>query len=230
MDHLSLSLIDLIILMLGAVCLGITIHFFIVSKRNLRNSTAPDDKQNKIAEQWKARYFNDVESKEKELTILRKKLEESEQNHSIYSIESEELRRENKRLVAELDSLKRSMPVQNAPNFMGQLKLAQESFLEQNERIGQLLEQIEIVKENENKRDEVLIENEELSNQVKELKRLLSEKEKQIGNSSQKQSLASEMSSMLDDAYQDFDDLQEKIRSLESQITTSKINNLDYES
>jgi DNA repair exonuclease SbcCD ATPase subunit len=231
MANLSLSIVEIIVLMLGAVFLGITIHFFIVSRRSLKNSGGAGKAGNKDADQWKTRYFNDIESKEKELVALRKKMEEAEQNSSIYSMESDEMRRENKRLQAELDALKKSQPApaQGNPNFLTQLKQAQDSLLEQNEKIGLLLSQIDVVKENEHKLEEILSVNEELSGQVSDLKQILTEKEKEISQSRQKQQITTEMTSMLDNAYQDFNVLQEKIQKLELQVSTSKMNNLDYE-
>ena len=229
MANLSLSMLEIIVLMIGAVFLGITIHFFIISRRNLNNTTSGGQDNNRDLEQWKARYFNDMETKEKELVHLRKRVEEAEQGSQIYSMEVEETRRENKRLLNELDSLKKALPGQGATSFAMQLKLTQESLLEQNDRIAQLLEQISEVKESENKLEGILSENEELSAQVDELRRVAAEKEKELNNLLQKDFLATEMSSLLDNANQDFRLLQEKIRKLESQVNSSKINSLDYE-
>jgi len=38
MASLSLSIIEIIVLMLGAITLGITIHFFIVGRRSMKSS------------------------------------------------------------------------------------------------------------------------------------------------------------------------------------------------
>ena len=67
---LSLSVIELIVLMLGAITLGVTIHFFIVSRRSLRASVAEvtGGKPAKELAEWKSRYFNDIELRDKELT------------------------------------------------------------------------------------------------------------------------------------------------------------------
>ena len=230
MPNLSLSILEIIVLMLGAVFLGITIHFFIVSRRSLKKTISPQPGSHKDLEQWKARYFNDVELKEKEFIALRKQMEEAVENSNMYSMEADDLRRENKRLLTELDSIKASnSPVQNTPGFIAQLKLAQDSLVEQNDRIARLLDQIDVVKENENKLEEVLADNEDLTNQVTDMKRLLRDKEKEINDVRQKQALTTEMTSLLDNAYQEFNVLQHKIQKLESQVNTSKLSNLDYE-
>ena len=101
--------------------------------------------------------------------------------------------------------------------------------MEHNEKINQLLGQIDIVKETEEKQQEILKVNEELYSQVDELKFLLSQKEKEISNTRQKEHLTNEMTSMIDSAYNEFNVLQDKIQKLESQVNTSKRLNLEYE-
>lgn len=98
-SQLSLSIVEIVVLMLGAIVLGVTIHFFIASKRSLQSSSPAAIKQyQKEAEDWKLRYFNEIEIREKELELLRKKLADSEENNHINSIEAEETRIRNKKL------------------------------------------------------------------------------------------------------------------------------------
>ena len=66
MASLTLSLLEIIVLMVGAIVLGITIHFFITSRRQLKNSSIETDKTNKVNEEWKLKYFNEVEARDKE--------------------------------------------------------------------------------------------------------------------------------------------------------------------
>lgn len=75
MASLSLSIVEIIVLMLGAIILGITIHFFVVSRRSMKSSPMEAEKISKTLEEWKLRYFNDTEIRDKELTQLRKRLE-----------------------------------------------------------------------------------------------------------------------------------------------------------
>ena len=108
MANLSLSIVEIIVLMLGAITLGITIHFFITSRRSLKSSPMETEKVSKNLEQWKLRYFNDTELKDKELTSLRKKLAEEEENNSINSIEADEMRKLNKKLLLEIETFKKN--------------------------------------------------------------------------------------------------------------------------
>jgi chromosome segregation ATPase len=232
MANLSLSIVEIIVLMLGAITLGITIHFFITSRRSINSSPKEIEKASKALEEWKLRYFNDTELRDKELTNLRKKLEESEENGNINSIEADEMRKLNKKLKAEIEVLQKTKPAaaeKEKPDYIQQLRQAQSSLLEHNEKINLLLGQIDIVKETEEKQQEILKINEELSGQIDDLKFMLSQKEKEISNTRQKEQLTNEMTSMIDSAYNEFNVLQDKIQKLESQVNASKRLNLEYE-
>jgi len=233
MPTLSLSIAEIIVLMLGAIVLGITIHFFITSRRQLKASITPDKaKPNQSLNEWKLKYFNDVEVKDKELSSLREQLKESEENREIYSIEADEMRKENKKLKAELESIRKTVTAQGPiekQNYFEQLRQAQSSLLEHNEKINQLLSNIDIIKDTEEKQKEILRDNEELYNQLEDLRSMLEQKEQEIGQIRQKAHLSREMSSMLDNAYTEFNTLQEKMYKLETQVSSSKHISLEYE-
>lgn len=248
---LTLSVIEIILLFFGAIILGITIHFTIASRRNLKGVMSDKDEANKFRDEWKIRYFNDVEVKDKELAALRDELNqiknelktvkqellESEENTNIYTIEAEEMRKENTRLQAELENVQRSpVPVQHAPmqagdriDYLEQLRVAQSSLIEHNERISQLLGNIDLVKEAEEKQRDVLRRNEELSQKIAELQEALDEKAKEIEAVKQKEQLTREMTSMLDSAFSEFNTLQSKMQKLELQVSSSKMINMEYE-
>lgn len=248
MDSISLSIIEIIVLMLGAIVLGITIHFFIVSRKGLQGSTAHTEKEkiNKSLIEWKSKYFNDIELRDKELAILKRKLEDAEENSNIFSIEADEMRKQNKKLIEELKEQPKvvvtaapattSKTDYDQPGYIEQLRLAQSSLLEHNEKINQLLGKIDIVKETEERQQEIVNYNKELSSQVEDLRFQLvqkeneiSQKEKEISNVRQKEQLTSEMTSMLDSTYTEFNVLQDKIRKLESQVNSSKRVTMEYE-
>ena len=231
--QLSLSIIEIIVLMLGAIILGITIHFFIVSRKSLKDSMADaaGSKLSRELDDWKRRFFNEVELKDKQIEHLQKMVTDAEENSNIFSIEAEEVRKQNKKLQQEIESLKNQLPRSSGekPGYMEQLRQAQNSLLEHNEKINQLLEQIDIVKETEAKQQEVLKYNEELNEEIELLKYKLAQKENEINTIRQKENLTSEMNSMLDSAYNEFGVLQEKMQKLEAQVAVSKKINLEYE-
>lgn len=231
MNSLSLSIIEIIVLMLGAITLGITIHFFISSRNSMKSSPMETEKISKTLEEWKLRYFNDTEHRDKKLTTLKKKLEETEENNEINVIEAEEMRKLNKQLKSQIESLQKLTPAgeKEKPDYVQQLRQAQSGLLAHNEKINQLLGQIDLAKETEDKQLEMMRINEELSGQVDDLRLMLSQKEKEISNTRQKEHLTNEMTSMIDSAYNEFNVLQEKIQKLESQVNASKRINLEYE-
>ncbi len=90
---LTLSILEITVLFFGAIILGITIHFTIASRRSLRATMIDKDNVNKSRDEWKLRYVNDIEARDKELASLKEQLTESEENTNIYSIEAEEMRK-----------------------------------------------------------------------------------------------------------------------------------------
>jgi chromosome segregation ATPase len=231
MPTLSLTIVEIIVLMLGAIVLGITIHFFIVSRRNLRSAVPQFHKSNKVSDELKTRYNSDMELKEKEIASLRQSLEEEKENSNIYNIEAEEQRNKNKKLKEEIAALKMAQQsdTPNKPDFTDQLRQAQKSLTEQNDKLSNLLDQIDNLKSSSERQEYFKQENEDLANRIMELETRLLEKEKEISNIRQKAHLTKEMSSMLDNAYNEFQVLQSKIEKLELQAGNSKMNSVELE-
>lgn len=294
---LTLSILEIVLLLFGAIILGITIHFFIASRRNLKAATEEMERTSFARDEWKLRYFNDMEARDKEMTDLKLQVQEAEENSRIYSMEMEDMRRNNKLLKTEIDNARQSGPQQEESDkviqeleaqvsrlqhdlnnaraveaqhqhqlrtidnlqqqmatlrkeledaraiqltaeaekprtddsYLEQLRQAQKSLAEHNQKINDLLGNIDIIKEKEEKQREILRNNEELYTQLTDMRNMLSEKEKEIHSIRQQQQLTSEMSSMLDNAYSEFNVLQGKIQKLETQLTASKMMNLEME-
>ncbi|MBC7947154.1 MAG: hypothetical protein H7Y42_04690 [Chitinophagaceae bacterium] len=250
---LTLSVFEIILLFFGAIILGITIHFTIASRRGLKASMSDKDEVNKFRDEWKSRYFNDIELKDKEQSILKDQLNElksqmsalkdqfaeAEENANIYYIESDEMRKENKRLKAELEAMSQvdnttitSTPDyarSSRPDYLEQLSIAQNNLLEHNEKISQLLSSIDIIREKEEWHREMVRNNEALALEIADLRMKLGEKEKEVTSIKQKEHLTKEMTSMLDNAYNEFNVLQGKMQKLELQVSSSKMINMEYE-
>src|SRR5678815_2015252 len=133
------------------------------------------------------KYFNEVEKKEKDVEEIRSQLLEAQEGNQVYKEQIEELRRYQKRTQSELESTQRATLMESKPNYMEQLRIAQASLLEHNEKINQLLENIEMAREIEERQKLMEEENEGLINQIKDLKYILSEKEIEIHNIRQKE-------------------------------------------
>lgn len=195
----------------------------------MKTSTVETDKIKKDISDWKLKYFNDIEIKDKELSELKDSLSELEETSHIYKIENDELKRQQKKVQSELESVKKNEPREHKPDYIEQLRLAQTSLLEQNQKINQLLENIEAVKGNEEQKKLMEKEKEQLLNEINELKYSLDQKESEIHNIRQKENLTREMTSMLDNAYSEFNTLQTKIQKLEAQLASNKMLSLEYE-
>jgi DNA repair exonuclease SbcCD ATPase subunit len=127
---------------------------------------------------WKLRYFNDTESRDKEIEELKKRLAEAEENANIFSIEEEEMRKLYKKVKTETEGLQQKNNPGETQHSIEQLRKAQESLLEHNNKITELLNQIDIVKESEAKQEELTGINEKLSAEIEELKLQLYKKKK----------------------------------------------------
>src|SRR5690242_18820038 len=194
--QLSLSVIEIIVLMLGAITLGVTIHFFISSRRSFSASVLNIQGTKTSAEltEWKLRYFNDTEDRDKLIIELKQKLTDAEENAGIFSIEADEMRKLNKKLKADLEQGQQEKVESNKNFYTEQLRQAQKDLMEHNEKINQLLSQIDIVKEAEEQQQQVMKVNEELSEKVRDLQQKISQKDEEIGQIRKKEHLTAEMS------------------------------------
>jgi chromosome segregation ATPase len=75
----------------------------------------------------------------------------------------------------------------------------------------------------------MLNEKEALNHELDGLRQMLSEKEKEMLTIQQKANLTREMTSMLDNAYSEFNILQDKMHKLEVQVTTSRMTSMELE-
>jgi FtsZ-binding cell division protein ZapB len=234
---LTLSVLEIVLLLFGAIILGITIHFFITSNKSLNATTAELEKPGLAQDEWKLKYFNDMEARDKEILSLKERLLEAEENARIYSVEAQEMHRQKRALELEMTNMQKASP-QTVPviekertnvDYLEQLRQAQTGLVEQNQKINQLLENIDFIKEKEEMQREILRSNEELSAQIGTMRVQLSEKEKEISQIRQKEQLTNEMKAMLDSTYHEFNTLQNKIHKMESQLNSAKLMNLEYE-
>lgn len=249
-DSLTLSIFDISLLALVAIILGATIHFFITSRKNLKANSDEMRKSNLVKNEWKLKYLNDMELRDKEIAALKQQIQEAEENANIFSIEAEELRIQNDKFEEVIIKLEKKVedmqnapavptplppvisietPIQTKADYLDQIILAQGRLMDQNQKINHLLGDLDVIKEKEEKLRHTLRDNAELSAQINQLRVEMSEKEKEVNNLKQKEQLTKEMTSMLDVAYSEFNTLQSKIQKLESQLTSSKMTNLEYE-
>ncbi len=231
--QLTVGLPEVIISLLVALILGFSIHFFWNSKKTIHIDQPAEPDSISENDNWKLKYYNDMDMQEKAQQQLRERLAETRENEQILSIEVEELRKE----IAELEDRAMSHPAlepvlvkhsTESADYLSQLRSAQENLLEHNNKVNRLLEQIELLKESENKYADLLKEKERLSGQLAELRKSLSENENETNQLRQHQRISDEMSDRLNKAYSEFSILQEKLQKLENNLSHPQ-KSADYE-
>jgi hypothetical protein len=250
--QLTMGLPEIIICLLGALMLGFTIHFFWNSKKSLKiDETAP---ATGISENdnWKLKYYNDMDMQERSQQQLRERLNQAQESEQILTIELEETRKEVEVLREELDHVRTKLedaelklapiPVEElspgelalqqpdlAKDYLSHLKFAQEKLVEHNNSISRLLEQTQLLGEAEKKNQALHLQNEELTEQLRNTSQLLVEKESEIGYLRHQQKLSEEMSLRLDKVYEEYNGLQEKLQKLQTHLTQPYNRNSDYD-
>ncbi|HLX67069.1 MAG TPA: hypothetical protein VKR41_08735, partial [Puia sp.] len=243
--QLTVGLPEIIICELGALILGFTIHFFWNSKKDLdlkqpEPNTGISDNDN-----WKLKYYNDMDMQERAQQQLRERLTQTQENERGLTLELEEKRAETDELHEELEIVhtrlsdaeaKLKPPPANPDeqpdltnNYIVQLRLAQEKLAEHNNNITRLLEQTRMVEESEKKTQDLLHQNEDLSQQLRTASQQVLEKEAEISHLRHQQQLAEEMGTRLDKVYEEYSTLQDKLLKLQNYLTQPHNRGTDYE-
>jgi hypothetical protein len=101
--QLAIGLPEVIIFTLGAIILGFTLHFFWNARKDLRISDPAPAAGISENDNWKLKYYNDMDMQERAQQQLRDRLSQMQENEQILTIELEETRKEMERLRDELD-------------------------------------------------------------------------------------------------------------------------------
>jgi Tfp pilus assembly protein PilO len=255
--QLTMGLPEIIICELGALILGFTIHFFWNAKKSLRISEPSQPSSISDNDNWKLKYYNDMDMQERSQQQLRERLSQSQETEQILSIELEESRKELEKVNHELDivraqleevELKLAPPMSDevveetsdlsqqeeaqpdyTHDYLHQLKAAQEKLIEHNNNIQRLLDHTHLVEESEKKNQELMHLNEELIQQIRTSEQLLVEKETEISNLRHQQKLSDEMTQRLDNVYEEYSTLQEKLQKLQGYLTQPYSRGTDYD-
>jgi DNA repair exonuclease SbcCD ATPase subunit len=227
---LTVRLPEIIIFLLGALILGFTIHFFWTSRNSIRIEKPPSDEGINDNDNWKLKYYTDMEVQEKTMQQLRDRLSESEENEKILGLETDELREE---LSALKEKYARTEALVKPPSvtddYLHQLKLAQDNLFQYNQHINKLLQQIQMLKESEKKYQDLQQQHSVLNEQLSSLHRQLAERDTEINRIMQEQRLVLEMNERMDKAYSDFTQMQEKLRKLEHYLEQPHSKRIEYD-
>ena len=228
--NLTVRLPEIIIFLLGALILGIAIHYFWTSRNSIRIQKPVPDEGINDNDNWKLKYYTDMEIQEKTLQQLRDRLSESEENEKIFSLENEELREEHELLKEKFSRAEAQVkPLTVTEDYLTQLKQAQENLFQYNQHINKLLQQMQILKESEKKYQDLKQQHYLLNEQLSSLHKQLAEKDAEINRIMQEQRLVLEMNERMDKAYADFTQMQEKLRKLEHYLDQPHSKRIEYD-
>jgi hypothetical protein len=249
--QISLGLLEVIIFQIGAIIFGFAIHFFFVTRRSIReakNSAPPDEAQISEADEWRLRYYEQVDLQKKWEEETRREVEDKQDQEYRLSKKIEEIQKQleekqqreyilNKSLEEKENELQ---ALQEAPvtpqvsevqpaDYLARLATAQASLSDHNASITRLLEQIELLKESERKHLETKKINEAMQMELRDLHHAVSEKESEIKQMRNQQFYISELKERLEKAHQEYKFLQEKLQKLEAHTTKPQNGTFEYE-
>ncbi len=235
--QLAVGIPEIIIALLVALVLGFSISFFWNSRKNININQSAEPDGISENDNWKLKYYNDMDMQERAQQQLRERLAETRENEQILTIEVEELRKE----IGDLEEKVNSRPLPqiievaaqakqapDAADYLSQLKSAQVNLLEHNNTVNRLVEQIESLKESESKYEALSKEKEALAAQLANAQKHLNEKENEVNQIRQQQKLSEEMNDRLGKAYTEFNILQDKLQKLQINLSTPQ-KGADYE-
>lgn len=258
MDLIQLTILQLLVLLLAAVAIGAALYFFISGRSQKKSISKKLDTEKKRVEEWKRRYRNDMDLRDKEISDLKKDQHSGAPHNEAF----DKLLQENANLKEEITILQELLdegqataepeteetektetifteeplqprytapPVTATPDYLTQLQAAQNGLVEQNSKIASLLENIETIKQQETQQQQILKDKEHLTHRVDDLEVLLSTKQKELDNMQQQQEITKELTLLLDNAHKEFALLQEKINKLESQAGNALLLKIEHE-
>ena len=220
--QLTVRLPEIIIFLLGALILGFTIHYFWSARKTMKFEVEPGPEGISENDNWKLKYYNDMDMQEKLQQQLRDRLAETKENEQILGIEVEELRKE-------IDNGPLQKSSVEAGDYLTQLKSAQENLSLHNQHINRLLEQIQLLKDAERKYLDQIRINENLNKQILEIRKVVADKDREINNIRHEQRLTVEMTDRMDKAYTEYNVLQEKLQKLDNYLIQPHSKTIEYD-
>ncbi|RYY19656.1 MAG: hypothetical protein EOO04_21575 [Chitinophagaceae bacterium] len=228
--QITVSLVEILIFQLGAIILGFSMHFFWTNRKTPPPSTGERPvlagSSLNPANEWRLKYVEEVESRQKAEQQLRRDLENLKDNESLLVIELEEAKKE----IDRLEELVK--PDTDAPpeeGYLAQLHNAHHQLQTHNQDISRLLSQIDQLKESEKKQQATLQANQELQRTIYDLRKHLFDRENELRMVRQQQVLTNDIQERLDKAYKDFSGLQSNLQKVESYIVRPEHRSFEYE-
>src|SRR5215210_2251872 len=86
--QITLGLLEVIIFQVGAVILGFSIYFFVASRKSMKSvheSGAPDESQITEADEWRLKYYEQIDQQKKWEEETRREVEDKEELEQLLS-------------------------------------------------------------------------------------------------------------------------------------------------
>jgi DNA repair exonuclease SbcCD ATPase subunit len=227
--QITIRLPEIVIFTLGAIVLGFTLHYFWNVRKTIRIQKPIPDEINDN-DNWKLKYYNDMDVQEKVLQQLRDRLAVAEENEQLLEMSAVDMRKEltelnEKYLVAESNA----KPPTSTDDYLVQLKSAQDHLFQHNQHIDLLLQQIQVLKESEKKFQDLQAQYAAMNQQMMLLRRQVSEKDAEIARIQQEKRLTQEVNDRMDKAFTDFNVMQEKLQKLEGYLEQPHSKKIEYD-
>jgi hypothetical protein len=219
---------EIIIFQIGAIVLGFAIQMFLTSRKNTRQQLlqGTDSAAIQEADEWKLKYFNDTEDLEKRLLKMQHELKLAHENEQFMAMEIDSVRQEREELLESHAEM--FAPAKQTTEYLQELQDAQQHMMQHNQRMQQLLTQIENLKHMEQKHLELVHANDLLTKQMADMRVQLVEKENDIRALRQQNRLGEEMQQRLEKVYADYNGLLEKMHKLEAHVSHSQKEGSSY--
>ena len=253
--QMVVGLPEIIAFLLGAAGLGFAIHFFISSRRSMQIGSpetpvlATSVITEPEADQWRIKYFEERDARAKEVLLLNQELEELRGNEELLTIETAELKKEIKELEETLEYLSPSKNseeeseeeweepavVENESlspqqsGYLSQLHNVHESLAEHHHYIARLLEQVNMLRDSEEKNAVTLLANEHLQADLQHTQEALAAKEAEISELRAQQLLAGEMKERLEKSYEEFHTLRSRLQKMETYFSQARFDSMEFE-
>lgn len=213
---ISVTLIEVIVLNAGAIILGVTIYFFLQSRKTLlrtmdvqsSNNTASKYKRAEERQPQKNNALNGVKKSSKSIDISELK------DHLTHLREHRVSAKQEEPVFKKEKHVKEDLTVSLKETIARQQKIL-DGFLQQ-------VEELE-----DGGKDELFQKNDELQSDVERLEQLIEKRDAEVEEYKKRTAVAEKMASRVDDIYNDFQQLQSKIVTLEKQA--ARANNLALE-
>ena len=200
----QLSWIEIGILFFASTIFGLAVHFFVTTRRSLKQYIQPDKKKNP------KKKIEPVSLVDKESHLL-------QVQERLQSFKPKQKLEEEENSISEKNDLPKDQLVLSLKQTVAQQQKLLNGFLRK-------VEEME-----DNGKEELKLENEDLRAEIKKLEELVDNKAAEVEGLQQQVSTAQSMVARIDEIYSEFESLQQRMRELEEQARRANALEMELE-